>query len=368
MPSPPDPSAVRRRRLGAQLLAGPSAQSAAAVAGRLLALQSQNLRAGRLAVRARTRGLTAAGVNAELERRDVLVSWACRGTLHMMLPDDYPWLLGLSAPTQRTSNLRRLQQCGYDADRARAAAGLVVRLLGDEGPLARTAIGERLNAAGYKTAGQALVHILFLASYAGRIVRGPFRGAEQAFVLARDWLGREPEPLTAVRRPAALAELARRYLAGHGPATAADLAVWSGLPLRDARAGLREASGWIVEAGDGRVDLRKRPPVPRTLPPRLVPAFDAYLLGWEDRAYGVPAERVAEIRLGGIIRAVVLVEGRAVGTWAARRSGRRLAVELEEWAEIPAAARAALDAEAADVVRFETGAPPDAASAPAGRR
>jgi Winged helix DNA-binding domain len=367
MASTPDPSAVRRRRLGAQLLAGPSARSGAAVAGRLLAVQSQNLRAGRLAVRARTRGLTAAGVNAELERRDVLVSWACRGTLHMMLPDDYPWLLGLSAPTQRTSNLRRLHQCGYEPDRARAAAALVARLLAGGGPLARAAIGERLEAAGYETAGQALVHILFLASYEGRIVRGPFRGAEQAFVLARDWLGREPEPLTAERRRAALAELARRYLAGHGPATAPDLALWSGLPLRDARAGLREASSSIVEAGAGRVDLRKRPPVPRTLPSRLVPAFDAYLLGWEDRAYGVPAGRVAEIRLGGIIRAVALVEGRAVGTWAARRSGRRLAVELEEWREIPAAARAGLDAEAADVVRFETGAPPDAARTPAGR-
>jgi hypothetical protein len=98
--------------------------------------------------------------------------------------------------------------------------------------------------------------------------------------------------------------------------------------------------------------------VPRRLPPRLVPAFDAYLLGWADRAYGVPDDRVDEIRLGGMIRAVALIEGRAVGTWAARRSGRRMTVELDEWAAIAAADRAGLDAEAADVVRFETGAPP----------
>jgi hypothetical protein len=354
----PDSPAVRRRRLGAQLLAGRPARSAAAVAARLLAVQAQNLRAGRLAVRARTRGLTAAGVNAELERRDVLVSWSCRGTLHLMLPDDYPWLLGLSAPTQRTGNLRRLAQCGYAPERARSAADLVVRLLAEEGPLARAAIGERLEAAGYGVAGQALVHILFLASYDGRIVRGPFCGAEQAFVLTRDWLGAEPERLTAERRPAALGELARRYLAGHGPATAADLALWAGLPLRDAQAGLREAGRSVAGAGADRVDLRDRPPVPRKLPPRLLPAFDAYLLGWEDRAYGVPAERMAEIRLGGMIRAVALVEGRAVGTWAARRSGRRMAVEIDGWSEIAVAARAGLDAEAADVVRFETGAPP----------
>jgi winged helix DNA-binding protein len=357
-----DSFTVRRRRLGAQLLAGTPARSAADVARRLLAVQSQNLRAGRLAVRARSRGLTAASVNAELEGRDVLITWTCRGTLHMVLPDDYPWLLGLSAPTQRTGNLRRLEQCGYSPDRARAAADLAVRLLGDEGPLARSEIAERLAAAGYETRDQALVHILFLASYDGRIVRGPFRGAEQAFVLTRDWLGAEPGPLTAERRPAALAELVLRYLAGHGPASAADVALWAGLPLRDAQAGLRGAAAAIVEAGGDRFDLRARPPVPRKLPPRLVPAFDAYLLGWADRAYGVPPDRVGEIRLGGMIRAVALIEGRAVGTWAARRSGRRMAVELDEWAEIPAADRAGLDAEAADVVRFEAGAPPGGAA------
>jgi Winged helix DNA-binding domain len=356
--STPYPPADRRRRLGAQLLAGRPARSAAAVAARLLAVQAQNLRAGRLAVRARTRGLTAAAVNAELERRDVVIGWSCRGTLHLMLPDDYPWLLGLSAPTQRTGNLRRLHECGYAPDRARAATDLVVRMLGSEGPLARAAIGARLEEAGYAVNGQALVHILFLASYDGRIVRGPFRGAEQAFVRTRDWLGAEPVPLTPERRPAALGELARRYLAGHGPASASDLALWAGLPLRDAQAGLRQAAGSIVAAGAERFDIRERPPVPRRLPPRLLPAFDAYLLGWADRAYGVPSERVAEIRLGGMIRAVALLEGRAVGTWAARRSGRRIAVEIEEWGEIPPAARAGLDAEAADVVRFETGAPP----------
>jgi len=85
---------------------------------------------------------------------------------------------------------------------------------------------------------------------------------------------------------------------------------------------------------------------------------DLNLLGWADRAYGVPAERVDEIRLGGMIRAVALIEGRAAGTWAARRNGRRMTVELDEWAEIGVADRTGLDAEAADVVRFETGAPP----------
>ena len=347
--------AVRRRRLAAQLLAGRPARSAAEVAGRLLAIQSQNLRAGRLAVRARTTGLTAAGVNAEIEAGAVVITWLCRGTLHMVCREDYPWLLGLSAPTQRQSNLRRLGQCGYSPDRAGKAADLIVRLLADEGPLRRSAIGERLEAAGYAVAGQALVHLLFLPSLDGRILRGPFHGAEQAFVLVRDWLGAEPRALGADERPAALAELARRYLAGHGPASAPDLALWSGLPLRDAVAGLRGAAGSLREVGGGLVDLASRGRATSELPPRLLPAFDAYLLGWKDRTYGVPAERVSEVRMGGLIRPVALVDGMAVGTWATRGGGPRMAVEVEWWGDVGEAARAALEGEAADVVRFEVG-------------
>jgi hypothetical protein len=345
--------AVRRRRLRAQLLAGPAARSAAEVAGRLLAIQSQNLRAGRLAVRARTKGLAVGDVNAELEDRSVVISWLCRGTLHMVRRDDYPWLLGLSAPTQRQANLRRLYQCGFSPDRARTAAGLIVRMLGDEGPLRRSAIGERLRAAGFVVEGQALVHLLYLPSLDGRIIRGPFRGAEQAFVLTRDWLSEEPAAFAPERRPAALAELARRYLAGHGPASAADLALWAGLPLRDAVAGLEGAAGELRAVGGDLVDLGTRRRAVRELPPRLLPAFDAYLLGWKDRAYTVPPERVTEVRLGGIIRPVAVVDGLAVGTWATRRSGRRMAVDVEYWGDVGETARVGLEAEAADVARFE---------------
>jgi hypothetical protein len=271
----------------------------------------------------------------------------------MALPDDYPWLLGLAAPTQETGNLRRLHQLGWSPDRAGAAAARIERLLADEGPLARAEIGRRLAEAGFDAPGQALVHLLFLASRRGSIIRGPFRGAEQAFVLTRDWLGAPPQPLAPADRGRGLAELARRYLAGHGPAAAADLAVWAGLPLRDARAGLERAATSLHEHSDGRLDLRDRPGPARRTPPRLVPDFDAYLVGWDDRTYAVPAGRAADVRQGGMIRAVALVDGWAAGTWTARRRGHAVTVGVEEFGPLGADARAGLEAEAADVVRFE---------------
>ena len=130
----------------------------------------------------------------------------------------------------------------------------IERALADEGPLTRPQLRERLDAAGVPTAGQALVHLLFRTAMRGITVRGPMVGKEHAYVLVRDWLG----PQKPVDRDAALAELARRYLVGHGPADDRDLARWAGLPLRDARAGLAAIAAELGEREDGLVDLAKR--------------------------------------------------------------------------------------------------------------
>ena len=124
-----------------------------------------------------------------------------------------------------------------------------------------------------------MVHLLALASIQGLIVRGPAAGRDQAFVLARDWLGAPPP---AMSREAALGELARRYLAGHAPAADRDLAQWAGVGLRDARLGLARCGA--VERADGLAELPRREPqraAARLPPPRLLGAFDPLLLGWD---------------------------------------------------------------------------------------
>ena len=118
--------------------------------------------------------------------------------------------------------------------------------LAADGPLTRAQLRGRVAAAGVRTEGQAMVHILALASIRGLIVRGPMAGQDQAFVLARDWLGAPPP---AMGREAALGELARRYLAGHAPAADRDLARWAGIGLRDARLGLARCGA--VPGADG---------------------------------------------------------------------------------------------------------------------
>jgi hypothetical protein len=351
-----DDAALRARRAFAQGLDRPAAAPAAEVVGRLLAVQAQDPRAARLALRARTRDLTAADVDAALTAdRSLVVAWLGRGTLHLVRAEDHAWLLALTAPPRMAASRRRLGQEGVAPGEADRAVGVIERALAADGPLTRAQLAARLAAAGLQTEGQATPHLLMLAGLRGIVVLGPLRDGVQAFVLARDWLGvGPPAPLRGDDRDAALAELARRYLAAHGPATAADLAAWAGLPLRDARAGLAAIAGALGELGGGLVDLRGREPPRGPVPARLLGAFEPYLLGWRDRGFAVAAEHARAVHPGGgVLRAVATVGGRAVGTWGARRRGARLAVTIEPFGALGPRAAAALRADAADVARFE---------------
>ena len=338
---------LRARRAASQLLAGNGEPDAEAIVRRLLAVQAQDLGAARLALRARSCGLSAADVDRALDDGALVVAWLGRGTLHLVAPEDHGWLLALTAPPRLAGSARRLRQEGVSPEDAERAVAIVARALADEGPLTRAELAERVAVHGIRTEGQATPHLLALAALRGITVLGPLRGDRHAFVPARDWIG-EPAP---VPRDAALAELARRYLAGHGPACAADLATWAGLPLRDARAGLRAIA--VVEEGD-LVDLPGRGAPPEALPPRLLGAYDPYLLGWKDRGFMVAAEHARRVHPGGgVVRAVALVDGRAVATWSARRRDGRVAVRLDPFGPLSPRAARALDAEVDDVARFE---------------
>jgi len=338
------PTELRRRRAGAQLLAGAGALNPLGAASHLLAVQAQDLRAARLALRARGAARTAAEVDAALsDDRSLVVGWLLRGTLHLVARDDYRWLHALTAPLNAATCRRRLGQLGVSFD---DAAPVVLRALADEGPLPRAALAERVTAAGISAEGQVMPHVLALAAAEGSVVLGPVRDGAHRFALTRDWLGPQA---AAPERATAVAELARRYLQGHGPATDADLATWSGLPLPDARAGLTAIAGELEQDGE-LVDLARRAAPPRRLEARLLPAFDPYLLGWRDRLFAVAPEYARRVHPGGgILRATAVTQGRVVGTWSRRRGE----VAVEPFAPLGARVAAALEREAAAVTRFE---------------
>jgi hypothetical protein len=335
---------VIAERLTSQLLSGPPARDPVAVADRLLAIQGQDPRGARLAVRARTEGLTAADVDRALTvDRSLLITWLNRGTLHLVRSEDYPWLHALTTPPLLAANARRLAQLGVAQGAADRGVALIERSLAEEGPLTGKQLRERLHAAKVRAEGQALAHVVGLAALRGILVRGPMVGKQHAYVLVRNWLGNAPP----VDRDRALAELARRYLVGHGPADDRDLAKWAGLPLRDVRAGLTAIAPELEQRADGLVHLKKAPPAAELPPPRLLGAFDPVLLGWTSRQdlVGSHGSLIAD---NGLFRPFALVRGKAVGTWSLQGEN----VVLTPFERLTRVDAAALDTDAAAVAQF----------------
>ncbi len=316
-------------RLSAQLLSGPPASTPGEVVGRLLAVQAQDPQGARLAVRARTQGMHASDIDRALDDRELVITWANRGTLHLIRSEDYPWLHALTTPQIATGNASRLRQEGVSTQQAERGVAVVEQELGD-GPRTRAQLRSALERKNVPVAGQALVHVLLLATLRGVCVRGPMRGDEQAFVLVRDWL-----PAAApVDRDVALGELARRYLAGHGPATERDLARWAGITLADARRGMEQVKPVKAEAY----------PLP---PPRLLGAFDPLLHGWVSREEVLDGHDDV-VTVNGVFRPIALVKGKAVATWTMPNKQ----VELHPFGKLAVTTRKALELDAADVVRF----------------
>lgn len=340
------------RRAANQLLHRPSGKrSPVDVVTESGPVQAQEPRAARLAFRARSTGLTAADVDrARTEDRSLLRAWVMRKTIHLIPAQDAGWMVPLFGEATVRWSRNRLAQFGLDRAAQDRALQFVHDAIDSEGPLTRREIGVRLQEAGYELASEHKVHLWLLATLDGELCLGPDRGAYACLVRTSDWLG----PPERKPREDSLAELARIYLRAYAPATERDFARWAGLPLRDVRAGLERIASELSQDGELLRLKRARRRPGRSPVVRLLGAFDNYNLGYVDRGYAVDEQHVKQIAPGGgIIRPAITVDGRIVGTWASKRSGERLRVELEPFERLSGEIEKALEAEVADLGRFE---------------
>lgn len=353
MTGAPTQARTRIARMHAQGLAGPRATEVADAVRRVVGLQSQDVRANRLAVRARTSGLIQSDVDTAVnEERSVVRTWAMRGTLHLLAAEDLGWIVGLLGPyfADRTAGRRR--QLGLDEATCERGVAALHAVLRDSAPLTRAELVSRIADHGVvlDPRSQAPAHLLGYAAMTGGLCRGP-EVDEPTYTRTSDWIGAPP----ALPEDEALARLATRYLVGHAPATAADFAAWSGLPLGRARTAFEAIADDLEPAGEaGSVLARTAAPhAPGRPEVRLLGHFDTYLLGYRSRELAVPAEFDREIQSGGgFIMPAVLVDGRVLGTWRQRRTKDGIEVSVAPFTTLPKRLMPALREEVADLGRF----------------
>ncbi|MDQ3648546.1 MAG: winged helix DNA-binding domain-containing protein [Actinomycetota bacterium] len=310
---------MRRLRLAAQRLS-PGAQAASAheAAVAVCGVQAQDVRAGGLALRSRVPHLERADVDAA----PLVRTWTVRGTVHLIAEEDRAWLHAVCAPRYGPRFEAMLAKRG-GLKIARGMLDDIVDLLCE--PRGRASLLAELASRGHPELDPGAVNVL--VPWASQL--GVVLGLADGRLRASD----PPPPMDLDE---ALATMARRYLAGYGPAGAEDLAYWSGQPLSVARRALDAA---------GPLDPPAEPPPEPAL--KLLAAFDTTMLGHRSRGWVVPAEHDRRVLPGGgMLRPVVLSRGLGAGTW--RYGARGLEVD---WFGRPVGSRA-LSAEAADVARF----------------
>ncbi len=317
-------STIAARRLHRQGIGAPLEGDPAATVRHLLAVQAQDYYGSLWAVGLRTAGAREADIEQAIAERRIVRTWPMRGTLHLVAPEDARWMLSLMASRALDRDrARQEREFGLDARTTGRCAEVVTRLLEGGKRMTRGALYEALAGHRIDTEGQRGLHILGRLAHEGLICQGPRDGKQPTFVLLEEWV----PPARPRDRDDALAELARRYFSGHGPATVQDLAWWSGLTLRDAQAAvelakpalsLHESEGaryWFVESAE--------PSAPAGPAVHLLPPFDEYLVGYKDRGAALDAAHNRQvIGINGLVSPSVVVDGRVSALWK-RTLGRQ---------------------------------------------
>jgi hypothetical protein len=332
----PSSSSLARLRLANQAIVGSSFATPEQAVRWMFALQAQDYPGAKWSIALRVPGATDEVVEAALAARTIVRSWPMRGTLHILAAEDLHWILALTTPRLVAGARARRAALDLDERTLESARGLVHGLLGGGRVLGRDALLAAIEEGGVSTAGQRGYHILWHLSQTGTLCFGPAQGKQQSFVLLDEWV---PRPRR-LERDESLGELARRYFTSHGPATLKDLAWWTKLTARDVKTGLALAqpdlaelvvdgvSYWMARDAEeiaARVADEARASV------RLLPGFDEYILGYQDRSAVLPREYQERIVPGGngMFLPTVVVGGQIVGTWRRNVKKREVVVETE---------------------------------------
>ena len=340
--------ALNRTLLGRQLLLERVDRPAESVIEHLVGMQAQEPLDPYLALWSRVDGFDPQELSALIEERRAVRGSTLRTTLHLMTGRDFlrlrPVLQDVLERAWRSSPFAK-DLVGLDLAEVVAAG----RELVEAEPLTTAQLATALAARWPDRVPNSL-------AYASRfllpIVQVPPRGvwgkkAAPKATTAQVWLG---QPLAT---ETAADDAVLRYLAAFGPASVADIRIWSWLTgLREVVDRLRprlrtfrdEAGRELFDIEDG---LLVDPDVPA--PIRFLPQYDNIFLSHDDRSR-ILIEKMTVPDL--IWRGGVLIDGFISGAWRIRREKGRATMTIELVPPVTGAQRVELEEEAARAFAF----------------
>jgi hypothetical protein len=340
------------RRLANQRLASSSCRTPQDVVSWLGAMQSQDYAGAKWAIGLRAR-VTGDDVERACNEGAILRTHILRQTWHFVARDDLRWMLALSGPRVNTVNAHYYRKLNLDERAFSRSRALIERTLRDGRHLTRPELRTALARAGIVAHGPRLAFLIMRAELDAVICSGPRRGNQLTYALLDERVPRAKS----IARDEALAELARRYFASHGPATLKDYVWWSGLTVRDAKAGIdlagsaltrEEADGLTYWSVDGRAQRPMRSPTAF-----LLPNYDEYLIAHKDRGLVIgPGSGDGVTRIKDPFMHHLVVDGRLAGSWTRTVRASAVVVGCSTYARPTEATRRAIDAAVQRLGRF----------------
>lgn len=304
-------------RLHNQRLTRNKFDDAADVVRTLGAVQAQDFAGAKWAVGLRANGLTEPDVERAFADGSILRTHLLRPTWHFVTPEDIRWMLMLSSPRVHAGNTFMYRKLEVDKPILKKSYTALEKALGGNQYLTRDELGFVLEKAGIIAKGQRLGYIMMSAELDGKICSGPRKGTQFTYA----WLDERVPTVRALTGEEALAELTRRYFSTRGPATLHDFTWWSGLTMKDAKAGIgmvssqfvrEEIEGQILWFPESHPPLRERHPAAY-----LLPNYDEYFIGFRDRsAIGKVAAQAGITKDDpALIAHIIILDGQVVGGW-----------------------------------------------------
>ena len=341
-----------RRRLANQRLSRSSLRTPADVVAWLGAMQSQDYPGAKWGI-----GLRAAVSDEEVDRAcddgAIVRTHILRQTWHFVARDDIRWMLALSGPRVNAVNAHYYRKMALDERTVTRSRDVFERVLRDGVHLTRPELGTALGRAGIVASGTRLAFLTMRAELDAVICNGARRGNQLTYALLEE---RVP-PAKPIDRAEALARLACRYFTSHGPATLRDFVWWSGLTVRDAKAGVDVAGSTLVrEEVDGFTYWsaeRRTPKAVASPAAHLLPNYDEYLIAHKDRHLFVGSDAGSHgKRIKDPFVHHVMIDGRLAGSWTRTVKAGSVAVECAMYGRPNAEAARAIDAAAARLGQF----------------
>ena len=343
---------IPAHRLDRQLVARQRFRTPAEVVAWLGAMQAQDYLAALWGLGLRTPKSTEATIETAIADGSVIRTHVFRGTWQYVAREDVRWMLGLVGARVIASAASRLRELELDRKTLKRCGELFAKALAGGRQLTRKEMAEVLARARIRAVNRRLFYILWHAELDGVTCSGARRGKQSTFALMDD---RVPKA-RALTRETALAGLATRYFRSRGPATARDFAWWSGLTLGEARqavalAGTSLESTMIHGEAFWFVGDRAAPQLSPTA--HLLPAFDEYLVGYQNRNAVIDPVHARKVNnAGGILKPAVVIDGRVAGIWGRTLARETVAITVRPFGPLTRPERDALADAAARYGRF----------------